>query len=181
MANLFVAVATLHAYYQRLLLLLGTVYPLNLTEARATVTSSGFDPTRPPALTIDGIASSSEASCSSLKGVTIHREFKTWLRVDIHTVLLIREVQVLFYGSSGAVVSIFIGRGLRENGAYDNTKCGTVSNDVTGSQWETFTCPEPVLGQFIYIDKKKSNSMRVCEIKVFYGNVKLAKRFYTFE
>ena len=98
---------------QQLLPLLGTDCPLNLTEGEATVTSSGFLSSRPPKLAIDGIVLSSEALCLSITGV----RGKTWLRLDIQTVLvlLISKVRILFYNGSGTGVSTFVVRGLQEN------------------------------------------------------------------
>ena len=141
--------------------------PLDLSEVRATAAASGFDSSRPPMLTVDGILSSSEESCSSLTGASI-----TWLRVDIQTVRYIREVRFLFYNRSATNSTIYIGRSLFKEGSRANTLCGTVtfSSDVIGSQWKNVTCTLPILGQIIYI-QRSSNSMRICEIEVFYGMV----------
>ena len=58
---------------------------------------------------------------------------KTWLQLDIQTVL---KFESCFTTGSGTGVSTIVGRGLRENGARDNAKCGTLSNNATGSQWD---------------------------------------------
>ena len=76
-------------------------------------------------------------------------------------------------------MTVYIGRSLRNNGADDNTWCGTVSN-VSGYQWENFTCPLPVLGQFIYIERSNS-SMRICEIEVFYGKITHISKVLVFQ
>ena len=140
--------------------MLGPPHELNLFKGRASVVSSGLNSSRPSALAIDGVSS----SCSSLIGTG-----KTWLRVDIQSLRLIREVHILFLEDTGAGVVILVGRSLRNNGYSDNVVCGTVSNNVT-SLWNNVTCSKPVFGQFIYIESP-NNSMTICEIQVFYGNV----------
>ena len=132
-----------------------------MSDARATVVSSGSDSNRPPVLVIDG----NSTSCSSFTGAT-----RTWLRVDIQTIRYITEVQLLFNERSGVGVKVYVGRGLRVNGLHDNTRCRPVSNASNGLQSMNFTCRLPALGQFIYIEKE-ANEMQLCEIKVFYGDV----------
>ena len=141
--------------------MIGPPHPLDWSKERATFASSGLNSSQPPALAIDGIST----SCSSVAGAR-----KTWLRVDIQTVRYTREVRLLFLESSGAGAIIFVGRSLQNDGALGNEKCGTVSNNVTASHWRNVTCYQPILGQFIYVERS-NNSMKICEIQVFYGNL----------
>ena len=76
----------------------------------------------------------------------------------------------LFFEDSGTGAIIRVGQSLRNNGALDNENCGTVSTDVSASYWKNVTCSQPILGQFIYIEST-ANSMKICELQVFYGNV----------
>ena len=142
--------------------MIGPPHALNLVKERAIVASSGSDSIQSPSLAIDG----KSTPCALFTGAG-----KTWLRVDIQTVRYIREVRLLFKNGA-ADATIFVGRGLKNNGASDNEKCGTFSNDVTSSHWKNVSCMEPNLGQFIYIESP-SQSMRICEIQVFYGNAVL--------
>ena len=134
-----------------------------MIDAKATVVSSGSDSRQPAVLVLDGIST----SCSSFTGVA-----KTWLRVDIQTILYIRQVRLLFGGNSysGAGVDVYVGRGLRNNGLHENLRCHSVLSVVTRFQWMKYTCQQPAIGQYIYIEKWRS-SMELCEIAAFYGNV----------
>jgi hypothetical protein len=139
----------------------GLLHPLSLSEKGTTVVSSGYYPHQPPTFAIDGLLS----SCTSVVG-----EGTTWLRVDIKTTWYIREVRLLFGQDSGKDVLVFVGRGLRRNGRSSNTQCHAAAfSVVNGSNhnWVSFTCDLPVLGQFIYIQKKTS-SMQICEINFSY-------------
>ena len=145
--------------------LIGPPYALDWSKETATVVSSGSDSSRLPELAIDGRISSNKALCSAITGAG-----KAWLRVDAQTVRYIREVRILFPNGDGLGTVILVGRSLQNNGSLGNEECGTISNDATASHWKNITCSQPVLGQIIYIEGT-TNSMEVCEIQVFYGNV----------
>ena len=125
--------------------------------------SSKSDASRLSLLAIDG----NPSSCSLLT----KSDPVTWMRVDIQSVRYIRDVLLQFHGSETAAdKTVFVGRSLRGNGSMNNTQYSRVFLSRNGAVWNNFTSPQPVLGQFIYIQTSKS-SMQVCEIKVFYGKV----------
>ena len=138
---------------------------MDWSKETATVVSSGLDSSGLPELAIDGNTSSNKSLCSSITGTG-----KAWLRVDVQTVRYIREVRILFPNGNGSGSVIYVGRSLQNNGSLGNQECGTISNDATVSHWKNITCSQPVLGQIIYIEGT-TNSMEICEIQVFYGNV----------
>ena len=149
----------------QVIFLIGPSYALDWSKETATVVSSGSDSNRLPELAIDGRISSSIALCSAITGAG-----KAWLRVDAQTVRYIREVRILFPNGDGLGTVILVGRSLQNNGSLGNEECGTISNNAAASHWKNITCSHPVLGQIIYIEGI-TNSMEVCEIQVFYGNV----------
>jgi hypothetical protein len=140
----------------------GSPAPLTMSNTKATVESSGFDSNQPAMLAIDDHFS----SCSLLTGVA-----KTWLRVDIQTILYIKQVRLLFNNeSSGMGVKVYVGKSLRDNGLQGNTRYHPVSNATSGFQRMSFICEPPALGQFIYIEKN-AVEMQLCETEVFYDNI----------
>jgi protein tyrosine phosphatase len=135
----------------------GSDSPLNFTQERATVVSSGrrnSDP--PPYLAIDG----NRESCSLLSG-----RVKTWLRIDVRTVRYIKKLRVFFDKATETRTTIFIGRSLQSNGSKGNELCGKFGK--IKKRKKLLTCEQPILGQFIYIESN-SRSVNICEIEVYY-------------
>ena len=143
---------------------IGPQYPLNLFEERTTAVSSGEDSNRPLSLAIDGNSSRDIAACSYVKG----SDSGSWLRIDIKSVRYISKVLILFKDKGAD--TIFVGRSLKKNGARDNAKCKGSTATIERVPWKRYTCSQPVLGEFIYI-QTSNKSMNICEIKVFYGKI----------
>ena len=148
-------------YVNSCCLLTGPVTPLDFSEVSATVTSSGSKSDQPPNYAIDGTVS----SCSSLSGMG-----KTWLRVDLRIVRYITKVRSLFDEGSKTRTTISIGRSLQNNGANGNLVCDKVGR-ILRKSWVNFTCETPILGQFIYIERRYTSMMKICEIEIFYGKI----------
>ena len=146
--------------YCVLMIIIGPSLPLNLTEDGATIVSSGNSSNRPLVNAIDGKPS----SCSSL---TSGGGSKTWLQVYIQTVRYIKNIRLLFNGTTSDG-EIMIGRSLLNNGSSSNTQSRPLSSNGKGVHWKNVKCYRPILGQVIYI-VSMATSMEICEIEVFYG------------